>query len=346
MLLHPDGSEELLVAGGDGLDHRSGGLVRRPVGLLRPHPQPARTPASGARRGRGRHLQDPRADAEDRAADEPAVHAQHRRGRLDAATIRTPRAGQDALSTTASSTWGRARCPAGGSSSPATATAFGPPRAIPAIALQLFVMDDRDESIGDDDDPTNLEKIGHLNIAGALHPVVLDGRPDHVQLARIARACAATSSWGIWTIHPDGTNWDPLVSAFDPGGATERLSLSDAALATARSSSRSTTTRTTAASARYIKLPPTPPDGYAGVRPGVHGRPAQRAVAVRPASTTARAKWYRMPFMPTGSMSLTPFAHRLRRPGRPRRSSATRTRPQVGKFTHPSGAPDNHLLTV
>src|SRR5688500_3350990 len=25
--------------------------------------------------------------------------------------------------------------------------------------------------------------------------------------------------WGIWTIHPDGTNWNPLVSAFDPGGA-------------------------------------------------------------------------------------------------------------------------------
>jgi hypothetical protein len=25
--------------------------------------------------------------------------------------------------------------------------------------------------------------------------------------------------WGIWTIHPDGTNWAPLVSAFDPGGA-------------------------------------------------------------------------------------------------------------------------------
>ena len=27
-------------------------------------------------------------------------------------------------------------------------------------------------------------------------------------------------SWGIWTIHPDGANWGPLMSAFDPGGAS------------------------------------------------------------------------------------------------------------------------------
>ena len=23
-------------------------------------------------------------------------------------------------------------------------------------------------------------------------------------------------SWGIWSIHPDGTNWNPVLSAFDP----------------------------------------------------------------------------------------------------------------------------------
>ena len=52
-----------------------------------------------------------------------------------------------------------------------------------------------------------------------------------------------------------------------------------------------------------------------------------------------------MPFMPTGSVSLTPFTHGQE--GRPTcRSAATRTRRKVGKFTHPSGAPDNHLLTV
>ena len=58
---------------------------------------------------------------------------------------------------------GRARSPAAGSSSPATATVTDPP-GYPAVALQLFVMDDRDTSISDDETPTNLEKIGHLNI--------------------------------------------------------------------------------------------------------------------------------------------------------------------------------------
>ena len=52
-----------------------------------------------------------------------------------------------------------------------------------------------------------------------------------------------------------------------------------------------------------------------------------------------------MPFMPTGSMSLTPFAHG--RKARPIRSvRGDKDSPAVGKFTHPSGAPDNHLLTV
>ena len=25
--------------------------------------------------------------------------------------------------------------------------------------------------------------------------------------------------WGLWTIHPDGTNWAPVLSAFDTGSA-------------------------------------------------------------------------------------------------------------------------------
>ena len=25
--------------------------------------------------------------------------------------------------------------------------------------------------------------------------------------------------WGIWSIHPDGTNWNPVISAFENGGA-------------------------------------------------------------------------------------------------------------------------------
>ena len=81
---------------------------------------------------------------------------------------------------------------------------FRPTKGYPAVALQLFVMDDRDTSLGDADDPPNLEKIGHLNLAGALHPVVLtDGRIMYSSLE--SQGIRSDILWGVWTIHPDGT---------------------------------------------------------------------------------------------------------------------------------------------
>lgn len=52
-----------------------------------------------------------------------------------------------------------------------------------------------------------------------------------------------------------------------------------------------------------------------------------------------------MPFTPTGMKSLTPFVSAFDSPA-PRSNRADPQSPRVGKFTHPSGAPDNHLLTV
>src|SRR4029077_14836725 len=51
------------------------------------------------------------------------------------------------------------------------------------------------------------------------------------------------------------------------------------------------------------------------------------------------------PFMPTGAISLTPFAHGLEGPA-DLSVRGDKDSPKVGKVTHPSGAPDNHLLTV
>src|SRR5439155_5858351 len=95
---------------------------------------------------------------------------------------------------------------------------FRPAKGYPAVCLQLFVMDDADADLPPDRDPPNLEKIGHLNLAGALHPVVLaDGRIMYSSLE--SQGARGDILWGVWSIHPDGTNWNPLVSAFDPGGA-------------------------------------------------------------------------------------------------------------------------------
>ena len=61
----------------------------------------------------------------------------------------------------------------------------------------------------------NVQEIGFLNIALALHPVVLtDGRVMFSTLE--GQGLRTDIEWGLWVIRPDGTHWDPLISAFRP----------------------------------------------------------------------------------------------------------------------------------
>src|SRR5262249_11360913 len=219
---------------------------------------------------------------------------------------------------------------------------FRPARAYPAVALQLFVMDDRDTDLGDDETPENLEKIGHLNISGALHPVVLkDGRIMFSSLE--SQGVRSNILWGIWPIHPDGANWNPLVSASAPGGAPNgfhfQTQLSDGSLVVEQYYNQNNS-----GFGAYIKLPPAPPEGYPAFGPAHMGD--ERNVPWRYGRhDNGNPRYYRMPFMPTGAVSLTPFSHGLEGPADPS-VLGDKESPRVGKFTHPSGAPDNHLLTV
>src|SRR5262245_3572583 len=257
---------------------------------------------------------------------------------------------------------------------------FRPAKGYPAIALQLFVMDDSDTDLRDDQDPPNLEKIGHLNLAGALHPVVLkDGRIMYSSLE--SQGARSDILWGIWTIHPDGTNWAPLVSAFDPGSAPNgfhfQTQLTDGSIVVEEYYNQNNS-----GFGAYIKLP-SPPGGFgfggsgfggygggfgggtafgrAGVGRrgfGAGGFTGIPAVPFGPAHMNdprimpwrygrhdnGNSRDYRMPFMPTNSISLTPFSHGLEGPA-DRSVRGDKNSPAVGKFTHPSGAPDNHLLT-
>ena len=342
MLLHPDGNEELLVAGGDG-------SVTDPIvsfdgeWVYYTHIHDLKKASQWTPPRQGADIYKIHVpSAKDRPPDEPEVLAEHRRRATGRRTIRTPENGQERTSNTASTTWGPVRCPAAGSSSPATATASARPRAIPPCSATLR-HGRRTPTSATTTTPPNLDKIGHLNLAGALHPVVLkDGRIMYSSLE--SQGLRGDILWGIWTIHPDGTDLGPARQRLRSGRRSQRLPLPDAAVRRRRSSSRSITTRTTAALAltsscrrRRRRL--------SRLRPGLHERPAQPAVAHGPARQRP-PRQYRMPFMPTGSMSLTPFAHGAGGPGRPLRCSRTRTSPAVGKFTHPSAAPDNHLLTV
>jgi hypothetical protein len=219
---------------------------------------------------------------------------------------------------------------------------YRPARGYPAIALQLFVMDDRDASIGEDEIPTNLEKIGHLNVSGALHPVILkDGRIMYSSLE--SQGIRGEILWGIWTIRPDGTGWNPLVSAFDPGGAPNgfhfQTQLSDGAIVVEEYYNQNNS-----GFGAYIKLPAAPPEGYPAFGPAHMSDPRNKPWRMG-RFDNGRGKYYRMPFMPTGAIALTPFA--LGQEGPADRSIiGDKTSPAVGKLTHPSGAPDNHVLTV
>jgi hypothetical protein len=220
---------------------------------------------------------------------------------------------------------------------------FRPPRGYPAIALQLFVMDDADTDVDQADPyPNSIQKIGHLNVAGALHPVVLrDGRIIFSTLE--SQGIRSEISWGIWSIHPDGTNWAPVISAFDPGGASNgfhfQTQLADGSMVIEEYYNQNNS-----GFGAYVKLPQTPPEGYAPFGPAwMH---SERNVPWRFGRYyNGKGKFYRKPFMPTGSVSLTPFALNGEGPADPSIVDDEQS-PRVGKFTHPSAAPEGHLLTV
>lgn len=220
---------------------------------------------------------------------------------------------------------------------------FRPSKGYPVIALQLFVMDDRDSDLDPAiRHPANLEKIGHLNLAGALHPVVLtDGRIMFSSLE--SQGIRSEILWGVWTIHPDGTNWGPLVSAFDPGGAPNgfhfQTQLTDGSPVIEEYYNQNNS-----GFGAYLKLPLSPPEGYAPFGPGWMRDPKVAPLRFG-RFDNGRGKWYQLPFTPTGTISLTPFADNGEGPA-DYSVPGDKNSPQVGKFTHPSGAPDNHLLTI
>jgi Hydrazine synthase alpha subunit middle domain len=339
MLLHPDGTEELLVAGGEGsitdpfVSFDAQWVYYSHLHNLKKHDQ-----WSPPRQG----------------ADIYKIHLKSRKivrltnqkfaPNLGAAKwssdFRKSEPGKSHYEYGVFNT-GPCPLPGGGLAFTSNRDGFRPAKGYPSIALQLFVMDDRDESIDDSDDPPNLEKIGHLNISGSLHPVALkDGRIMYSTLE--SQGIRSDILWGLWTIHPDGTNWSPLVSAFDPGGAPNgfhfQTQLSDGSLIVEEYYNQNNS-----GFGAYIKLPPTPPDGYPAFGPAnMHDKSGTAWRYGR--HYNGNPRWYRIPFMPTGSISFTPFSHGLEGPADPA-DIQNKESPKVGKFTHPSAAPDNHMLT-
>ena len=340
MLLHPSGSEELLVAGGEGsvtdpmVSFDGQWVYYSHIYNLQNHSQWS-PPKQGA--------------------DIFKIHVPSRKlvrltnqqftPNTGAAAwskdFRSPEPGKSHLQ---SGVFNMGPCPLPGGKLVFTSNrdGFRPAQGYPAVALQLFVMDDRDTSIGDHELPTNLDKIGHLNISGALHPVVLkDGRIMYSSLE--SQGIRSSILWGIWTIHPDGSNWNPLVSAFDPGGAPNgfhfQTQLSDGSIVVEQYYNQNNS-----GFGSYWKLAPAPPEGYPAFGPAHMQDPRHRPIR-EGRGDNGLPRHYRMPFLPAGATSLTPFALGGEGPA-DYSVRGDKGSPRVGKVTHPSGAPDNHMLTI
>jgi hypothetical protein len=329
MLLHPDGREELLVEGGDGavtdpMVSFDGEWVYYTLIHTLKGAGPWQPPAQGA--------------------DIYKIHVPTRRivrltgqqftpntGAADwSADCRKPEEGKTHLSYGVLN-FNPCPLPGGKVVFVSNRNAFRPPKGYPTIALQLFVMDD---------DGGNVEQIGHLNVAGALHPVVLrDGRIMFSSLE--SQGVRGDILWGIWTINPDGTHWNPLVSAFDPGGAPNAFhfetQLGDGSIVVEGYYNQNNSGFGT-----YVKLPEQQP--YPAFGPAQMSDPRNKPWRMG-RFDNGKGKWYRMPFMPAGALGLTPFA-RIDDGPADRSVLGDKESPAVGKFTHPSGAPDNNLLTI
>jgi hypothetical protein len=187
------------------------------------------------------------------------------------------------------------------------------------IPFQLFVMDG---------DGGNVEMIGHLNIASALHPVILkDGRVMFSSLED--QGFRNDLDWGIWSIHPDGTRWAPIVSAFGGSAFHFQTQLSDESIVVAFYYGGKNEGFGT-----FVMLPAHAPPGEAQFGPAYHNDPRNG----KPIADIGNHG-----FRPYGMEALTHFAHGGDWPALssvPGKDDA----PRMGKVTQPAGAPDNHLL--
>jgi len=207
-----------------------------------------------------------------------------------------------------------------------------PPRGYPKVALQLFSMDD---------DGANAEQIGYLNVACALHPTILkDGRILFSSLE--SQAIHEGIHWGIWSIYPDGTDWNPIVSGLlRESGAVSgfhfQTQLADGGIVVERYYNQNQKGFGT-----LFRIPPTVPANVTPFGPGDVSEPRNQ-VPFR--IHDGYADSHTMPFTPWGMEMLTPWIGWHDDPA-PNSIADDPASPRIGKVTHPCGAPDNHLLVA
>jgi hypothetical protein len=216
-------------------------------------------------------------------------------------------------------------CPAPGGRLVFTSTRnfFDPPKGYTHGNFQLFVMDD---------DGGNVEMIGHLNIGSALHPTILrDGRVMFSSYE--SQGLRDLRNWGLWFIYPDGTGWGPLVSSFQESDVYHfQTQLTDGSIVFEAYYNANNFGFGT-----LYSMPALVDQGYSAFGP------AYRNDKRNPPLENTRKP--RFSFTPHGLKSVTRFVSSFDSPAQNIDKDDSESA-RVGKYTHPSGAPDNHLLAV
>ena len=207
---------------------------------------------------------------------------------------------------------------------------FVPTKEFTLPAMQLFVMDQ---------DGANVTPIAPMTIGSALHPTPLaDGRVAFSTYE--TQGMRDSRLWGLWDIWPDGRQWGPLVSAFMNARSfhfVTQLSNSDLVVTAYYNCNNF-------GFGALYRFPVNPPAGQARFHNAFLGENPAIAQIVG-----GGFPWpARMGFTPRGLVSITPFTHAEDEaapcPGANVTDCNAATR--LGKFTHPSAAPDNNLLVV
>ncbi|MDX1998307.1 MAG: hypothetical protein SF066_11360 [Thermoanaerobaculia bacterium] len=201
---------------------------------------------------------------------------------------------------------------------------FWPQKGFTSPTLQLFVMDE---------DGKNVTPIAPMTVSSALHPTILkDGRiafSSHED-----QGLRDTRLWGIWAIQPDGRGWSPLVSAFRTPQAfhfmTQRAN-EDLVVVDYYNLNNN-------GFGALYRFPIAPPAG----EPAFHSAFPEDNPEIEQTIGAGFSYPFRMPFTPRGLVSLTPFTHGLDEAAPIGADGVTR----VGKLTHPSAAPGDDLLVV
>lgn len=191
--------------------------------------------------------------------------------------------------------------------------------------LQMFVMDI---------DGSNVEAIAPMTIGSALHPTILnDGRIMFSSYE--SQGLRDRRMWGIWTIDPDGRNWAPLVSAMTSPNAfhfNTQISSGDIVI------EQYYNLNNNGFGALYA-LPATPDASmppFGSPIPSLNPGIAQTSHDINNPST------FKFSFTPQGYYAMTPMTHPADHAAPLDFDGITR----VGKFTHPSAAPHNDLLVA